>query len=691
MVILDLLYNLSVLIALSILSGFIDLRFDRTGLKGKIFQGLLFGLTAIIGMLYPFHLTKGIIFDGRSIVISLSTLFFGPVSGGIASVIAIIFRTSLGGTGSLTGILVILSSFIIGFIFYRYKDRTPANSLSKIQLYVFGVIVNFVMLLLFLALPYENKFEMYKILVPTILGVYPFATLLIGKILLDQEENQSYVKRIRESEERWQFALEGPGDGVWDWDVRTNKVYFSPQWKKMLGYDENEIGNTLYEWESRIHPEDKVYTYKEINKHFDNEVPVYQSEHRLRCKNDSYLWILDRGKIMDRDKNGNPTRVIGTHTDISVRKKFEESLIEQKAEFETIFRLVPAQIWYKDAENNFISVNPKVCTDTGLTREQIEGHSAGELFPDFAEQYYKDDLEVLNSNRSKLGIIEQINTSSGGLRWLQTDKIPVLSKDGKATGIIVFSQDITERKKMIDELVTSKEKAEELSRLKSSFLANMSHELRTPLIGINGYAELLHDSLQDHDMKEMARNIFKSGLRLSETLNLILDFSRLEAEKVEITLEEFDLVKVIEEIINLFREPARKKGLYLELSGKKGSVLIKSDQRAIRTILNNLINNAVKYTIEGGIKAIIIPADDLVEIKIIDTGIGVSKDEHEIIFEEFRQATEGYNRHFEGTGLGLNITKKLVTKLNGTISIESELERGSVFTIKLPITNSTTL
>ena len=193
MIIIALIYNLSVLVAISVLSGFIDIRYNRKELKGKIFQGLLFGLTAIIGMMYPFVLTKGIIFDGRSIVISLCTLFFGPVSGGIAAVIALIYRNILGGGGALMGSLVISESFIIGLFFYYRRKNVAGYLLSKLQMYYMGVIVHIIMLVFVLALPSKNIFETYRIIGLTVLGVYPIVTILIGKILLDQEQNQSIL------------------------------------------------------------------------------------------------------------------------------------------------------------------------------------------------------------------------------------------------------------------------------------------------------------------------------------------------------------------------------------------------------------------------------------------------------------------------------------------------------------------
>ena len=140
----------------------------------------------------------------------------------------------------------------------------------------------------------------------------------------DITERKRIEKALRDSEQRWLFALEGAGDGVWDWNARTNKVFFSRQWKTMLGYGDDEIGDSLDEWDRRIHPEDRKRCYDDLNDHFDGKTPVYLNEHRLLCKDGTYKWILDRGKVIDRTEEGKPLRVIGTHTDITQRKRAEE-------------------------------------------------------------------------------------------------------------------------------------------------------------------------------------------------------------------------------------------------------------------------------------------------------------------------------------------------------------------------------
>ena len=152
--------------------------------------------------------------------------------------------------------------------------------------------------------------------------------------------SETQIDSLSSEDSRWKFALDGAGHGLWDWNAKTNEVHFSTQWKKMLGFKENEIGNSLEEWSNRMHPDDSAMVYSQINRHFSGEDEIYNSEHRVMHKDGEYRWILDRGKVISWDSEGNPLRVVGTHTDITERKKAESALRESE-ENTAFFSLSP--------------------------------------------------------------------------------------------------------------------------------------------------------------------------------------------------------------------------------------------------------------------------------------------------------------------------------------------------------------
>jgi PAS domain S-box-containing protein len=169
------------------------------------------------------------------------------------------------------------------------------------------------------------------------------------------------IQSILDLEGQSKAVLEGAGDGVWDWDVPTNKVFFSRQWKAMLSFTEYEIGNSLDEWQKRLHPDDRDYVHAELQKHFDGQTPVYVSEHRMLGKDGSYKWILDRGKVISRDKDGKPLRVIGTHSDITARKNMEQELKSSEGKLRTIIESTPQGITVTDLKGKILEANSATC------------------------------------------------------------------------------------------------------------------------------------------------------------------------------------------------------------------------------------------------------------------------------------------------------------------------------------------
>ena len=251
-------------------------------------------------------------------------------------------------------------------------------------------------------------------------------------------------------------------------------------------------------------------------------------------------------------------------------------------------------------------------------------------------------------------------------------------------GMSEIGRDITDRKKFEQALIEAKEHAERMSRLKSSFLTNMSHEIRTPLSGILGFASIM---AQDKEAKhfELAMLIEKSGRRLLDTINSVLDLSMLESDSFILHPKILNVPEEVEEKVSLLQPLARDKGLSLFVELPEQPAFASLDSACLDRILNNLIGNAIKFTEHGHIKVMVNRKSDYVIIKISDTGIGISESFVERLFDEFEQESSGISRLYEGSGLGLSITRRLVKLMHGTISVESERGKGSMFTVTFPL------
>jgi len=363
--------------------------------------------------------------------------------------------------------------------------------------------------------------------------------------------------RLRESEDRLQMSLEATSDGLWDWAVDAGKVYFSPGYYAMLGYEPNAFPGSYKTWMSLLHPDDRDEAVRQVREHLASG-REFSIEFRMRTASDGWLWVMARGKTIAWTRAGRPKRMVGTHADITDRKRFEEKLVR------------------------------------------------------------------------------------------------------------------------------AKEAAEAANRVKDEFIANISHEVRTPLNGVMGMLQLMQDSPLDEEQRDYVDTALHSSRNLLRVLNDLLDFSKMQAGKLDIREDPFDLAGLVAESLGFFQLQADGKGVTLEadidLSARKHYL---GDAGRIRQVLFNLVGNAVKFTDRGSITVEACelwhpePGRKRLLFTVRDTGIGIGEKDLARIFAPFSQVDGSLTRAYQGTGLGLPIVRKLVELMGGNCEVDSAPGKGT--------------
>lgn len=374
-----------------------------------------------------------------------------------------------------------------------------------------------------------------------------------------------------------------------------------------------------------------------------------------------------------------------------LRKQIDERIKteEEKKKLYLAVQQSPTSIIITDLKGDIEYVNPKFLEVTGFQWDEIIGQNP-RLFKsnEMTLADYRQFWNTITSGNEWRG--EFRNTKkNGALYWVSASVIPIKNDSGEITNYLAVEEDITEKKNFETELIIEKSRAEASDKLKSTLLENMSHEFRTPLIGILGFSQFLETELEDPDHMEMIKDINLSGVRLLNTMDGVLQLAQLEST---ISLNARNLSNLSDDLhkrVISHHIPAKEKGLKFSVDILKDDLIVQIDSDLFNKALSNIIDNAIKYTNEGEIS---VSADkttagnggEWVVINIKDTGIGIKPGNHEVIFEAFRQASEGPSRNYEGTGLGLTIANKIIELMQGKIKVESRAQGGSTFSIWLP-------
>ncbi|MCC6931472.1 MAG: PAS domain-containing protein [Gemmatimonadaceae bacterium] len=540
--------------------------------------------------------------------------------------------------------------------------------------------------------------------------------------------------------DRSHLVAQSARDGLWDWDMRTNAIFLSPEWKRICGYADDELPNELVTWPRLVHPDELPGALAQLQSAIAGESAVYEAEFRMRHKDGSYRWVVARAVVL-RDEQGEPVRMTGWHRDITdhmrslerVERRPAQGAMERAysnqrvltsllraglddAELPELLRRAletmasapmfgpRARLAIVLADESFGSLKCAAKWGAGACDAAMEqlAHRVAEEQPLAARIFTSTPI-----HRSAT-----LSAAAGdGVTAESTCAVPIMS-DGATIGLFLSqalearannAQDdeflfaaasilagMIRRRRMEEELRRARDAAEAANRAKSDFLATMSHEIRTPMNGVMGMLSLLLDTPLSHDQREFAETSLASAQSLLSILNDILDLSKIEAGKLALEPVPFAPGPALRDTVELLRAGAQAKGLALTMTcapDLPGRVLV--DATRLRQIVTNLVGNAVKFTASGGVHVALETAGDrahpALQLTVKDTGIGIAPEQRKYIFEKFTQADTSTTRRYGGTGLGLAIVQHLVVLLGGTLTVESTVNVGSSFAVTIPV------
>jgi len=563
----------------------------------------------------------------------------------------------------------------------------------------------------------------------------------IGTQLGRVVERERADKQLRESEERYALAMRAATQGIYEWNVQTDALFLSARAEAIFRFQKGV--HSAADWNRRVHPDDFPKYRQAIIEHFRGRSAHMECEYRYRDMTGVYLWLLDRG-IAIRDESGRATRMVGAISDITERKHSEANLRRQ-TEFISLLQIITsAANEAADVEEAFEAALERICAvlewplghvyrvaddgsgdieSAGLWRPKDEKSFAtfkaiteGTRWPPKPAGLVArvlDDAEAhwIEGVTKEPGFVRARAAAEDGIRGgfafpvlIGFEVVAVLEFYSEQpakrdeTVLEVMEQigtqlgRVVERERAEHKLRTAKEQAEFATGAKSQFLARMSHELRTPLNAIIGVSELLHDEAGDRgqsDFSEPLQRVVRAGRHLLGLIDERLDLTKIEAGKIELHLQDFDIASLIDETLETMTPAAEKNNNRLLVDSENSLGNMFGDETRVRQVLINLLSNACKFTQNGEIRtgATRVCASDgeWLELSVSDTGIGMAPEQLSRLFKEFSQANASTTGKYGGAGLGLAISRRFCRLMGGEISVTSAPDVGTTFTVRPPI------
>ncbi|MFA6902484.1 MAG: PAS domain-containing protein, partial [Gallionellaceae bacterium] len=498
------------------------------------------------------------------------------------------------------------------------------------------------------------------------------------------------ITHVKENEQRLRRSQAFANIGIWDWDIRSGELLWSERIAPMFGYPEDKVAHTYENFLKAIHPDDVKMVKIAISDCLERGIS-YNIEHRCVWPDGAVHWLLERGDVV-RDAYGEPMHMLGLVQDITARKQAELGLVESNLRLEEAQSLAKLGNWEVDMLSGALHWSDEIYRIFGQDKARFTPSLAT-----FRQAIHPDDIALVEESEQRAAIngahdvVHRVIRADGEVRYVHELARGEFDADGRMCRMRGTVQDVTDLKLAELAMLQAKEAAEAGSRAKSEFLASMSHELRTPLNAILGFSQLfIMDDELPQKTRENSRQIEHAGKHLLSLVNDLIDLSRIEANKMGLSLEAVKLKEVVCDSLAMVQSMAHDKGVKIVLvQCDVLEIILLADFNRLRQSLINLLTNAIKYNnANGTVRMLCEVIGERAHIAVSDTGPGIPLDKQGRIFTAFDRLGEERG-DIEGTGIGLVITKRIVEAMNGSIGFESTPGQGSTFWLELPLAPDT--